>query len=40
MIHTRELCFDVALKQYPNDRLMLRKGIMLMRDSDRERPIK
>ena len=29
--------FDVALKQYPDDRLTLRNGIMLMRDSDRER---
>jgi hypothetical protein len=29
--------FDVALKQYPDDRLSLRNGITLMRDSERER---
>ena len=29
--------FDAALKEYANDRLTLRKGIMQMRDSDRER---
>jgi hypothetical protein len=29
--------FEVALEQYPHDRLTLRNGLMLMRDSERER---
>jgi hypothetical protein len=28
--------FDVALKQYPDDRLTLHNGIILMRDSYRQ----
>jgi hypothetical protein len=29
--------FDAAFKEYPNERLTLRMGIRLLRDSDRER---
>jgi hypothetical protein len=35
-ISIAQVAFDEALKQYPNDRLTLRKGIMLIRDSERE----